>query len=160
MAGNGRSGVLTAMLGIVAALLLAGVGVAVTLIVTSNDDEPAAAAPSPVTETVVESPPPPPPPPVTTEPVDVPPAPTGSVVVQGGPCLESEVRSFGTSADGQSLVCTYMGADGGFVWVGHAPNSGGVHNIGDPCSSPEDQVAVDPSGKAIMCGGSVWTDGP
>lgn len=157
MARDGRSGALTAMLGILAAVLLASVGVAVTLIVMSGDDDPVAAPP--VIETVVESAAPPPPPPVETEPAYVPPTPTGSAVVQGGPCFESEVRSFGTSADGQSLVCIYAGGDG-YAWVGHGANSGEVHNIGDPCSSPEDQVAVDPSGRAIMCGGSVWTAGP
>lgn len=158
MAGNSRSGVLTAMLGVVAGLLLVTLGAAVTFIVVSGDSEPAAAPPA--TEIVVESAAPPPP--VTTEPAYVPPAPSGSVVVRGGQCWESEVRSFGTSAAGESLVCTYMGANGGYVWVGHAANSGEVHNIGEPCNHPDDQVAVDPSGKAIMCGGpnSFWTDGP
>ncbi|MCF8587452.1 hypothetical protein [Gordonia liuliyuniae] len=88
------------------------------------------------------------------------PEPAGSTPVQGGPCFEAEVRSFATSADGQNLVCTYMGTGGGYVWVSHAENDGSVHDIGDPCDSSVDRVAQDPSGQAIMCGGDTWVGGP
>ena len=87
------------------------------------------------------------------------PTPTGSVVVQGGDCFESEARSFSADADGQSLICTAMGA-GRFAWVPHAPDSGEVHNIGDPCDSTVDSVARDPDGKGILCSAGTWYAGP
>lgn len=145
----------------VLAVTLAAVGV----MVFTHHDTTTASAPTPVTVRVTASTPPPP---VTTTATSPPTAtletptetPTGSTPVQGGPCYESEARSFGTAADGTSLVCTYMGADGGFVWVAHAGNDGSVHNLGEPCDPSVDQVAQDPSGKAIMCGGQVWVSGP
>lgn len=156
---NGRQSGIGVVLGVVAALLAIGVAVFVALIVSSSNSEEHAEPPVTVTESVVVQP-------STTTSILVPPPPavqpSGSVVVEGGQCWESEARSFGTSASGQSLVCIYMGATGGYRWVQHAPNSGEVHNIGDPCNYPDDQVAVDPAGKVIMCGGpnSTWSAGP
>lgn len=92
----------------------------------------------------------------TTTPV---PAAAGSSIVQDGPCFEAEARTFGTDANGQSLVCTYMGS-GGYAWVMHAPISGGVHRIGDPCDPAVDTVAQDADGRAVMCGGDTWVGGP
>ncbi|MGW0036207.1 hypothetical protein [Gordonia sp. NPDC003376] len=85
---------------------------------------------------------------------------SGSVVAEGSPCFETEARSFGTAADGTSLVCIYVGAGGGYRWVQHAEDDGSVHNIGDPCDSSVDRVARDPEGRAIMCGGDTWVAGP
>lgn len=146
------------LLGAVAGLLVIGVGAFVVLISASHDQQ-ESAVPA-VTEIVIDSAAPAPPPVVVAPAEAPPPVPAGSVVVQGGQCLPSEVRSFGTDVNGQSLVCTSMGAVGGYVWVGHAPNSGEVHNIGEPCDPAVDGVAQDPAGYAIMCGGETWTDGP
>ncbi|RPA65957.1 hypothetical protein EF294_03105 [Gordonia oryzae] len=105
---------------------------------------PPAAAPTPtVTETTTEEP-----------------TPTGSTPVQGGQCFESEARSFGTAADGTSLVCAYLGAGGGYQWVLHGDNDGETHNIGDPCDPSVDSVSTDPQGKAILCGGQTWVANP
>ncbi|MCR5976862.1 hypothetical protein GDN83_03730 [Gordonia jinghuaiqii] len=144
--------------GIAALLVFVFVVLAVYLFTRDSGDDRTDAAP--VTVTVTSTPtqepsPTPAPPPVTTRP-----APTGSTPSEGGPCFEWEARSFGTAADGTSLVCNYMGADGGFRWVGHADNDGSVHNLGEPCDPAVDKVAQDPSGKAIMCGGQFWVDGP
>ena len=164
----------TWILAVIAVILLVAVAVVVILIVNdrhSFNDETAEPTTSLVTATATETPPSthsamtqsattlvPPAPEVTTdEPV---PEPTGSTPISGGPCLAWEVRSFATSPDGQDLVCNYLGADGGYVWVGHAENDGTVHSIGDPCDSSVDRVAHDPSGKAIMCGGDTWVGGP
>ncbi|WP_454162436.1 hypothetical protein [Gordonia iterans] len=155
---NGRQSGIGVVLGVVAALLAIGIAVFVTLIVSSSNSEERAEPAVTVTESVVVQP-------STTTSIHAPPPsqvqPSGSLVVQGGQFWESEARSFGTSASGQSLVCIYGGA-GGYRWVQHAPNSGEVHNIGDPCNHPDDQVAVDPEGKVIMCGGpnSTWSAGP
>ena len=155
--GSSRTSVVLSMIAVV---LIIAIGTLVVLILMENAKPDPASAPTAVTETVIESATPAPPPEVTTPEYTPPPAPAGSAVVQGGQCLPSEARSFGTDANGQSLVCTYMGADGGYRWVQHAPNSGQVHNIGDPCDPAVDSVAQDPSGKAIMCGGQTWVDGP
>ncbi|WP_298440528.1 hypothetical protein [Gordonia sp. (in: high G+C Gram-positive bacteria)] len=158
MASRDRS--TTILLAIVATLLAIAVAVVVTIVVLHRGTGDAA-PPAGATATVIETAPAPPPVSTTTETAYVPPpVPTGSTVVEGGPCLESEARSFGTAADGESLVCNYMGADGGYVWVGHAENSGEVHDIGEPCDISVDRVAQDPSGKAIMCGGETWVGGP
>ncbi|MHC3004255.1 hypothetical protein [Gordonia sp. GN26] len=130
---------------------------------TFTRDRGGSADAAPVTVTVTSSPaeePAPQPAPVTPPPVTTQPEPTGSTPYEGGPCFESEARSFGTAADGTSLVCNYMGADGDFRWVQHADNDGSVHNLGEPCDPAVDKVAQDPSGKAIMCGGQFWVDGP
>lgn len=154
-----RSSTLTWVLGAITAILAAAVtGTVVFVVMSMNDDAPSAQAPA--TATVVETATPPPPPPTTTpEPVVAEPA-AGSTPIEGGACLEGESRNFGTSASGQSLVCTYMGAGGGFRWVRHASNDGSVHHLGEPCDRAVDQVSQDPSGRAIMCGGDTWVDGP
>ncbi|WP_059034948.1 hypothetical protein [Gordonia desulfuricans] len=86
--------------------------------------------------------------------------PTGSVAAEGSPCLESEARSFGTAADGTSLVCVFLGADAGHRWVRHAEDDDSVHTIGEPCDSSVDRVSRDRQGRAILCGGTTWTAGP
>lgn len=113
---NKRS--LTPVLSIIAAVLAIAVAAAVTFVIVSsnNDDEPSA----PVTATVSQPAPQTttPAPQETTAPQEnyVPPAePSGSPVVEGGQCFESEASSFGTDANGKSLVCTDIGA--GFRWV-------------------------------------------
>ncbi|GAC59010.1 hypothetical protein GOHSU_68_00020 [Gordonia hirsuta DSM 44140 = NBRC 16056] len=88
------------------------------------------------------------------------PAPSVSAVVLDGPCLESQVRQFGTDVTGTSVVCAYVGPGGGFRWVRHADRSAEVHNVGAPCDSAVDRVAQDPSGLAIMCAGDTWVTGP
>lgn len=134
------------------------VGLSVYAATKNGDDR---AAPAPVTVTVSNTPteqrPPRPTPP---PPVTAPPTQTGSTPTEGGFCYESEARSFGTAADGTSLVCVYMGASGGYRWARHAENDGSVHNLGEPCDPAVDKVAQDPSGRAIMCGGQLWVDGP
>lgn len=156
---------------VVVVALLAAVGAVAWFIIDAESsdtdvatDEPAAVTVSITPTTTTEEPAPPaaevaPPaavPTTTVQPVQ----PPASVPVEGGSCLESEARSFGTSADGQNLVCIYMGGAGRYAWVRHGENSGQVHNIGEPCDPAVDQVAVDPDGKAIMCGGQYWTTGP
>lgn len=164
----------TWVLASVAALLLVAVAVVVTFIIgdraTFTDDNTTGSTESVATETSTVTPRPSPstttptvteqqaPPTTTTQ--YVAPEPASSAPALGGQCLESELRTFATAPDGQGIVCNYMGADGGFVWVGHAENDGSVHNIGDPCDSSVDRVAQDPSGKAIMCGGTEWVGGP
>ncbi|MGO3328034.1 hypothetical protein [Gordonia sp. (in: high G+C Gram-positive bacteria)] len=160
---------ITWVLALLTVVLLIAVAVVVTLIFNdrrSFNDESAEPTTSLLTATATETSSPtqstatvdPPAPEVTTD--DVVPEPIGSTPTEGGSCLETEARSFATSAGGQSLVCTYMGAGGGYMWVGHAENNGAVHNIGDPCDSSVDRVSQDPSGKAIMCGGDTWVGGP
>ncbi|MCF8570292.1 hypothetical protein L5G32_08430 [Gordonia sp. HY002] len=165
----------TWILAVIAVILLVAVAVVVALIFNdrhSFNDETTDPTTSLVTAT--DTPPPqtttqsaaivpsdptvPSAPAVTTE--EVVPEPTASNPISGGPCLASEARTFATSADGQDLVCNYLGADGGYVWVGHAENDGTVHSIGDPCGSSVDRVAQNPSGKAIMCDGDTWVAGP
>lgn len=153
-----RSRQVTWVLAGIAVLLVAVFAVLAAYTFTRDRGDSADAAP--VTVTVTSTPaqapaPAPAPPPVNTQP-----APTGSTPSEGGFCYESEARSFGTAAGGTSLVCNYMGADGGFRWVRHADNDGSVHNLGEPCDPAVDKVAQDPSGKAIMCGGQLWVDGP
>jgi len=155
---------LIAVLGTIAAVLAVALGVAVTLVLVGGDDESTTAGPA--TRTVTRSaiapadPAAPAAPTTPTTTSDPAPVASGSAVVAGGPCLESEARSFGTDAAGQSLVCIYLGAGGGFQWVGHGDNSGEVHRIGEPCDSTVDKVAQDPDGRAIMCGGQTWVAGP
>ncbi|OZC32112.1 hypothetical protein CJJ17_11885 [Gordonia polyisoprenivorans] len=85
-------------------------------------------------------------------------------MVLGGSCLESEASTFGTAADGTSLVCTYLGAGGGYQWVRHAQTDGEIHNVGDPCDSSGPPVSETPDGKAIICvsDGTItsWQYGP
>lgn len=159
-----RTNPLIRVLAALIAVLAVAVAVVAVLVFTRHEST-TASAPTPVTVRVTASTPPPTVTPTTasapTATVETPTeTPTGSTPIQGGPCYESEARSFGTADDGTSLVCTYMGADGGFVWVAHAGNDGSVHNLGEPCDPSVDQVAQDPSGKAIMCGGQVWVSGP
>ena len=166
------------ILGIVAFVLVAALAVSIVYLVSKTGESSSAAAPTTVTvtpsqpavaaeahTTATSDPSETTSLPATTE---APPAvaettteavPTGSAVVENGQCLESEARSFGTAADGTSLVCIYT-RPGVLTWVGHAENDGSVHNLGDPCDSSVDRVAQDPSGKAIMCGGTTWVGGP
>ena len=147
---------------IVVLLAIALIGAALWLL-TRNTDDSASAPPSPVTVTetstplttqvtVTEQPQPQPQPTIV--------VPQASTPVEGGTCYESEARRFATAANGMSVVCVYMGAGGGFKWARHAENDGSVHNLGEPCDPAVDRVAQDPSGKAIMCGGQYWVDGP
>ncbi|MFZ2510545.1 MAG: hypothetical protein WAW85_05575 [Gordonia sp. (in: high G+C Gram-positive bacteria)] len=154
MAGSGKT---TGTLAAVAAVLVIALGAVLAYLIVTNRDNPPTA---PVTATVMETSTPPPTATTTETQYVVPETPAGSAVVEGGHCLETEARSFGTDPNGQSLVCTYMGAGGGYVWVQHATNSGEIHNIGEPCDPAVDSVAQDPSGKAIMCGGQTWVGGP
>ncbi|WP_279104272.1 hypothetical protein [Gordonia paraffinivorans] len=148
------------VLAVLASVLVLALVIGILYVFTTRRAEDDRAEPTPVTVTRTSTPPAPP----STPPPPAAPAPTpeqaGSVPVEGGPCHESEARSFATAANGTSLVCVYMGAGGGFRWSQHAENDGSVHNIGDPCDLAVDRVAQDPSGKAIMCGGDTWVGGP
>ncbi|MDS1114323.1 hypothetical protein RD149_11155 [Gordonia westfalica] len=153
-----RSRQVTWVLAGIAVLLVAVFAVLAAYTFTRDRGDSADAAP--VTVTVTSTPaqapaPAPAPPPVTTQP-----APTGSTPSEGGVCHESEDRSFGVAADGTSLVCVYAHPTDDHRWSRHSNNDGSVHNLGEPCDPAVDKVAQDPSGKAIMCGGQFWVDGP
>ncbi|MFT4087609.1 MAG: hypothetical protein QM658_10720 [Gordonia sp. (in: high G+C Gram-positive bacteria)] len=147
-------------------LVLAVIGFGIVVLLDSKDSDDAGPAPSTSTavvsvtrsstasSTVVAPVTPPPTETVITE------APVGSVVVEGGVCDQSEVRSFGTDASGQSLVCASMGAAAPPRWVRHGDNDGSVHNVGDPCDPDVDATAQDPNGLAIMCSVDHWVANP
>lgn len=114
---NKRS--LTPVLSIIAAVLAIAVAVAITFVIVSsnnNDDEPSAPVTATVSQPVPQTTTPAPQETTPSQETYVPPAePSGSPVVEGGQCFESEARSYGTDANGKSLVCTDIGA--GFRWV-------------------------------------------
>ncbi|WP_336791849.1 hypothetical protein [Gordonia malaquae] len=152
----------TAVLAGTAAVLAVVVGVAVTIVVLDGSESPSAApattttvittTPSTATTTA----------PLVETPVYVEPTvetPSGSLVTEGGECLPSEVRSFGTDASGRSLVCGYSGTDAPH-WLQHADESGEIHNVGEPCDSAVDSVAKDENGLFIMCSGTTWVTHP
>ncbi len=156
MATRDGSRALTAILGIIAAVLAVAVtGVAVYLVTSSRNADPVPPAVTTVIEHTVSSPDPVP---TVTQEVTVE-VPAGTVPALGATCLESEARQFGTDANGLSLVCTYLGAGGGYQWVRHVAEDGQVHRVGEPCDPAVDRVSRDPSGLAIMCGGQTWVTG-
>ncbi|WP_232715501.1 hypothetical protein [Gordonia metallireducens] len=156
-----RSRQITWVLAGIATLLVAVFVVLATYTFTRDRGSSADAAPVTVTVTSTPDPEPAPQPaPATPPPVTTQPEPTGSTPVRGGVCLETEDRQFGVAADGTSVVCVYSHPTDDYRWSRHADNDGSVHNLGEPCDPAVDKVAQDPSGKAIMCGGQFWVDGP
>lgn len=159
-----RSSRLTGVLCVIAFLLVAALVVAVIFVIVDSRRDNSTSATVTMTATTTppasSTPPAAAPTPTVTETATEEPTPTGSTPVQGGQCYESEARSFGTAADGTSLVCAYLGAGGGYQWVLHGDNDGETHNIGEPCDPSVDRVSTDPQGKAILCGGQTWVANP
>ena len=73
----------------------------------------------------------------------------------GSPCTRAEVSDYRNQANGVPTVCTYMGATGGYKWVGVANADPVTRAPGQWCSGTY-PVAVTRQGKAVMCVGNSW----
>jgi hypothetical protein len=153
----------------VLALILAAIAVVLALVITDDSPNKSAAAstrtvtvPPPSTATITEQAPAPQPvvpspeQPTAAEPAEVLPA-------VGTTCSTPGYVGFDTA--GTELVCQYMGADGGYIWVNIAPSSG-LAELGGPCDPATEATARTLDGMALLCSPGpngepgIWMDGP
>ncbi|WP_328856628.1 DUF4190 domain-containing protein [Williamsia herbipolensis] len=95
------------------------------------------------------------------------PLPTSGPVLNES-CSEGQASVIATDANtGQNIVCTFLGAGGGYKWVQTAEVSPGTHERGDSCDPATDRVGRTAAGTALICvsevnggSGGSWEPGP